>query len=29
MVLPEGIVLDPGKVKEVFEYKPPITVSEV
>jgi hypothetical protein len=29
MVSPEGIAVDPGKVKEVLEWKPPITVSEV
>jgi hypothetical protein len=28
VVLPEGIVVDPGKVK-VLEWKPPMTVSEV
>jgi hypothetical protein len=25
----EGITVDPGKVKEVLEWKPPMTVSEV
>jgi hypothetical protein len=25
----EGIAVDPGKVKEVLEWKPPTTVSEV
>jgi hypothetical protein len=29
MVSPEGIVVDPDKVKEVLEWKPPTTVSEV
>jgi hypothetical protein len=29
MVSPEGIAVDPGKVKEVLEWKPPTTVSEV
>jgi hypothetical protein len=29
VVSPEGIAVDPGKVKEVLEWKPPITVSEV
>jgi hypothetical protein len=29
VVLPEGIAVDPGKVKEVLEWKPPTTVSEV
>jgi hypothetical protein len=29
MVSPEGTVVDPGKVKEVLEWKPPMTVSEV
>jgi hypothetical protein len=29
VVTPEGIAVDPGKVKEVFEWKPPMTVSEV
>jgi hypothetical protein len=29
VVSPEGIVVDPGKVKEVLEWKPPMTVSEV
>jgi hypothetical protein len=29
VVSPEGIVVDPGKVKEVLEWKPPTTVSEV
>jgi hypothetical protein len=29
VVSPEGIAVDPGKVKEVFEWKPPTTVSEV
>jgi hypothetical protein len=28
-VSPEGITVDPGKVKEVLEWKPPTTVSEV
>jgi hypothetical protein len=26
MVSPEGIKVDPGKVKEVLEWKPPTTV---
>jgi hypothetical protein len=29
MVSPEGIMVDPSKVKEVLEWKPPTTVSEV
>jgi hypothetical protein len=29
VVSPEGIVVDPDKVKEVLEWKPPTTVSEV
>jgi hypothetical protein len=29
MVSPGGIAVDPGKVKEVLEWKPPTTVSEV
>jgi hypothetical protein len=29
VVSPEGIVVDPGKVKEVLEWKPPTMVSEV
>jgi hypothetical protein len=29
MVSPEGITVDPGKVKEVLEWKPPMTMSEV
>jgi hypothetical protein len=29
MVSPEGIAVDPGKVKEALEWKPPMTVSEV
>jgi hypothetical protein len=29
VVSPEGIVVDPGKVKEVLEWKPPMAVSEV
>jgi hypothetical protein len=29
VVWPEGIAVDPGKVKEVLEWKPPATVSEV
>jgi hypothetical protein len=29
VVSPEGIAMDPGKVKEVLEWKPPTTVSEV
>jgi hypothetical protein len=29
MVSPEGIVVDPSKVKEVLEWKPPMTVSKV
>jgi hypothetical protein len=29
VVSPEGIMVDPGKVKEVLEWKPPTTVSEV
>jgi hypothetical protein len=29
VVSPEGIVVNPGKVKEVLEWKPPMTVSEV
>jgi hypothetical protein len=29
VVSPKGIAVDPGKVKEVLEWKPPTTVSEV
>jgi hypothetical protein len=29
VVSPEGIAVDLGKVKEVLEWKPPTTVSEV
>jgi hypothetical protein len=29
VVSPEGIAVDPGKVKEVLEWKPPTTVSKV
>jgi hypothetical protein len=29
MVSPEGIAVDPNKVKEVLEWKTPMTVSEV
>jgi hypothetical protein len=29
VVSPEGIAVDPGKVKEVLEWKPPMTVSVV
>jgi hypothetical protein len=29
VVSPEGIAVDPGKVKQVLEWKPPMTVSEV
>jgi hypothetical protein len=29
VVSPEGIMVDPGKVKEVLEWKPPTTVFEV
>jgi hypothetical protein len=29
VVSPEGITVAPGKVKEVLEWKPPTTVSEV
>jgi hypothetical protein len=29
MISPEGIAVDPDKVKEVLEWKPPMTVSEV
>jgi hypothetical protein len=29
VVSPEGIAVDPGKVKEVLEWKSPTTVSEV
>jgi chemotaxis signal transduction protein len=29
VVSPEGIVVDLGKVKEVLEWKPPTSVSEV
>jgi hypothetical protein len=29
VVSPEGIVVDPSKVKEVLEWKPPMSVSEV
>jgi hypothetical protein len=29
MVSPEGIMVDPGKMKEVLEWEPPMTVYEV
>jgi hypothetical protein len=29
VISPKGIAVDPGKVKEVLEWKPPTTVSEV
>jgi hypothetical protein len=29
VVLPERITVDPSKVKEVLDWKPPMTVSEV
>jgi hypothetical protein len=29
VVSPEGITVDPSKVKEVLEWKPPTTVSQV
>jgi hypothetical protein len=29
VVSPEGIVVDPSKVKEVLDWKPPTSVSEV
>jgi hypothetical protein len=29
VVSPKGIMVDPGKVKEVLEWKPPMSVSEV
>jgi hypothetical protein len=29
VVSPEGIAVDPSKVKEVLDCKPPMTVSEV
>jgi hypothetical protein len=29
VVSPKGIVVDPDKVKEVLEWKPPMTVSEI
>jgi hypothetical protein len=29
VVSPEGIAVDPGKIKEVLEWKPPTMVSEV
>jgi hypothetical protein len=29
VVLPERITVDPSKVKEVLDWKPPTTVSEV
>jgi hypothetical protein len=29
VVSPEGIMVDPSKVKEVLDWKPPTTVSEV
>jgi hypothetical protein len=29
VVSPEGIAVNPSKVKEVLEWKPPMTVSEV
>jgi hypothetical protein len=29
VVSPEGIAVNPGKVKEVLEWKPPMTVSKV
>jgi hypothetical protein len=29
VISPEGIVVDPGKVKEVLDWKPPTSVSKV
>jgi hypothetical protein len=29
MVSPEGITVDPNQVKDVLEWKPPMTVSKV
>jgi hypothetical protein len=29
VISPEGIAVDPGKVREVFDWKPPTFVSEV
>jgi hypothetical protein len=29
VVSPEGIAVDPSKVKEVLDWKPPMSVSEV
>jgi hypothetical protein len=29
MVSPEGITVDPSKVKKVLDWKPPMTMSEV
>jgi hypothetical protein len=29
VVSPEGIAVDPGKVKEVWDWKPPVTMSKV
>jgi hypothetical protein len=29
MVSPEGITVDPSKVKEVLDWKPPMSVFEV
>jgi hypothetical protein len=29
VISPEGIAVDPGKVREVFNWKPPTFVSEV
>jgi hypothetical protein len=29
MISPEGITMDPGKVKDVLDWKPPTTVTKV
>jgi hypothetical protein len=29
VISPEGVTMDPGKVKEVLDWKPPTSVSEV
>jgi hypothetical protein len=29
VISPEGITVDPGKVREVMDWKPPTSVSEV
>jgi hypothetical protein len=29
VISPEGIVVDPGKVRDVLDWKPPISVTQV